>query len=482
MSPELPGQAGARGVPAGADPGGTRGGVPVSEREDGGMWPRTNRLLPWLVAAFLAMVWLVPFDSIIAPFSLGVDSKLDRVMLVIVAGVWLLIAAGGGRYGPRFRRSPLNFALLLFIVAALASIATRLTVLTNLDELSPSIKQVALLLSYVTFFYFVVTVIRPEEVRNLLKFMVILACLTAIGTVWEYRTGTNLFYNWAHSLFKGFTVLQPASTAGSADVRQVVEGPTQTPLADAAILSIALPFAFIFMFHAKERRTKILWYLATGIILAGTVATLRKTAILIPLGALFTICVYLPKKRLLRYTPAFLLLVVAIKIAAPHAISQIKYQFENFNGNSTTHRTSEYPAVTADILAHPLLGRGYGSYDPQVYMILDDQYLGTLVETGFLGFAAYLFVLLTGAAVARKAIRSGDPERAPPAIALMGAVVGFAVASATFDVLAFAQAPYLLLFVLALAVISAEQPAARSNAVPTRAPRNPRFDEVAVPA
>ena len=54
---------------------------PVREEKDPGIWPHTTRILPWLAAAFLLMLWLVPFDSITAPFSLGADSKLDRVAL-----------------------------------------------------------------------------------------------------------------------------------------------------------------------------------------------------------------------------------------------------------------------------------------------------------------------------------------------------------------------------------------------------------------
>src|SRR5947209_4322476 len=86
------------------------------DRPDGGMWPHTNRVLPWIVAAFLVMLFLVPFDSLVAPFSIGVDSKLDRVVLVGIIVVWIIVAAAGGRNAPRFRRSPLNVTILCFVV------------------------------------------------------------------------------------------------------------------------------------------------------------------------------------------------------------------------------------------------------------------------------------------------------------------------------------------------------------------------------
>jgi len=37
--------------------------------------------------------------------------------------------------------------------------------------------------------------IRPGEVRPLMKLVCGLAALTALGVLWEYRTGFNVFYN-----------------------------------------------------------------------------------------------------------------------------------------------------------------------------------------------------------------------------------------------------------------------------------------------
>ena len=175
-----------------------------------GIWPHTTRILPWLAAAFMLMLWLVPFDSITAPFSLGADSKLDRLALVVMFGAWALLSAAGGRQGPRFRSSPLNVAILIFLVAVFASLFTRLPILSNLDELVPSLKQLALLLSYFALFYFVATVLRAKEVPNFLNFMMILACLTAVGTLLEYRGHGTTSTTGPPTILKGFHVIPAA--------------------------------------------------------------------------------------------------------------------------------------------------------------------------------------------------------------------------------------------------------------------------------
>ena len=43
----------------------------------GGDWPRTTRVLPWMFAGFMALIWLVPFNEIELDGSLPIDLKLD---------------------------------------------------------------------------------------------------------------------------------------------------------------------------------------------------------------------------------------------------------------------------------------------------------------------------------------------------------------------------------------------------------------------
>ena len=45
--------------------------------------------MPWIVAGFLAMVWLLPFDAIELPVHLPLDAKLDRLLLLLVGALWV---------------------------------------------------------------------------------------------------------------------------------------------------------------------------------------------------------------------------------------------------------------------------------------------------------------------------------------------------------------------------------------------------------
>ena len=51
-----------------------------------GDWPRTTRVLPWMIAGFIVMLWLVPFNSVQLAVSTPIDMHLDRLALCSSSG------------------------------------------------------------------------------------------------------------------------------------------------------------------------------------------------------------------------------------------------------------------------------------------------------------------------------------------------------------------------------------------------------------
>jgi O-antigen ligase len=425
--------------------------------DDGGAWPRTNRVLPWLVAAFLVMLWLVPFDSASLPVHLPFESKLDRVVLIVIAFFWLAALLVGGKAMPKLRSSPLNWAVGAFLAATILSILVNANQLANLNELSLSVKKLALLLGYVLFYFLVTTIVRPSEVRAFVTLTIGLACITAIGTIIQYRTGTNLFFSWADKLLGplGFSIDGPPT--GDRFSRAAITGPTEHGLVVALMLTIAFALCLTRLVSPTERR-RWLVALAAIVILAGAFATQRKSALVVPVAVVVAMAVMRPREAI-RLAPIGVVMVVAMPVIAPGALGSIRNQLftsQLQQSNSTTGRTEDYAAVQPDLAAHPTFGRGYGSYDPHKYRIIDNQYIGLAIETGFVGVAAYLLLLLGVVAAARPALRSRDPSRAPPALAAACAAVALGVAAALFDCFAYPQTPYVFLFVAALAVVCSD--------------------------
>ncbi len=431
---------------------------PQSQAAD---WPATTRLLPWALFSFVAMLWLVPFDSVKLPVGGPIDATLDRPLLVLLVAFWLL-SVRAVRHRRPLRLSAIHWAFAAFVAIAAISIVAQGETLVRIGEMDLATKQLALLISYLVFFGLAASILRASEVTKMLKAMVVLACVTACGVVVEYRLGINPFHDWIGPLFPGY--VRPEGIGGIDSIgREQIYGPGVHPLAAAVMFSMVLPFAFAWLLEAKERRGRVLYGLAVVVLIAGAVATQKKTAMVGPLVCILVLTAYRPR-QMLRLTPLALVLVVVVHFTAPGALGGVVDQFSPGSVNkvdTTQDRVSDYEAVTPDFAEHPLLGRGYGSYDQKKHRILDNLYLTLGIGVGLLGIVAYLSILLTSFLEASRVARSGDPDRGPPAMAASASICVALVSGALLDFLSFPQLPYLLCFIAAIVFVLAHDRAGR---------------------
>jgi hypothetical protein len=419
-------------------------------------WPHTSRLLPWTVAGFLVMLWLLPFDNTNLPIPMPLDATLDRPMLISLFLLWILSMGGVVAGRTRSGMGPVHWAFVAFGTVAVVSILLDFQTLEHLGEAGEAVKKLALLFSYGFLFVIVAASLRPGEVPKMTGLMVVLAAITAVGVIVEYRTGYNAFYTWAGKIFPGVT---PPDDLGHYDSigRLTVVGPGTHPLAVAMMFSLALPFAVAGLLRSEDRRRKWLYALAAGLMVGGAMATQRKTSFIVPAVSVLALTAYRPRP-MLRLAPLAVVLALAISVLAPGALAGVVDQLKPsaFTGVLTTKdRVQDYDAIKPEIANHPLIGRGYESFDQKKYRILDNQYLTLVVNTGFLGVFGYLAIMAAAFALAHRCSRSRDPERAWFGAAAASAIVGITVGSALLDTLALPQLPYLFCFVAALAAVCA---------------------------
>ena len=418
-------------------------------------WPHTRRVLPWALACFVGMLFLVPFDSIDLPIHVGVNGTLDRPVLIALAMFWAAaVAVVSGAARPRLRFGRVHFAVLAFLAACLLSVALNGHALSNLGEVELTVKKLALLISYVVFFCITASVLRPREVARFAALMVALGCVVALGTIVEYRWHYNVFYElWGKVL--PVTKPEELDTIDSIG-RLTIYGPTLQPLELAAMFSMVLPFAILGAIDAATKRRRMLYTIAVGILIAGGVATARKSSLVVPGAVILLLAFYRPRDVLRTVGRLAVVLFVIVHFLSPGALGSVVSQLEPGHINSaltTTDRTARYDAVTPDLLRHPLLGRGYESYDPHKYRILDNQYLDLLITVGAIGTILYILVFGAMISAARPLVRdrSGhDPRRSSLALAAIATVASVAIGSALFDVLSFPHVPYMLFFVAAM--------------------------------
>jgi hypothetical protein len=443
-------------------------------------WPRTRRPLPWLIAGFLAMIFLVPFEAIHLNVKLPVSSDLDRFFVVLIVATWAIGSLIGQGEGVR-RLRPRGWAagMIAFVFVAVASIAINVDRITNLGEWEVAQKKLAVLVGLVAIFAIVALTLRVAEMRPFMVLIAVLATITALGTIYEQRAGYNVFYETASAVFSPIATVDAAPTDISHDPktpgRPMIAGPTRHPLSVASLLGMALPFAVVLAAVAPSRRRRVLWGAAACLIIGGALVTQRKSGVVVPAFALLTLFVLRPR-QFLHLAPFGIVAVVLGLALSGGSFSSVSALGKAKGTDSTLGRTWDYPAVVPDLLTNPVLGRGYGTHNSiraDTYRIFDNEYLGQVYQGGALGLAALLALILAPLLLVRSVLRSDNPWRGPPALAAGAGCLAFGIAAALYDIFSFSQAPYLFLILSATCACAAcvERPApARTRARPRAAP------------
>ena len=435
-------------------------------------WPRTGRLLPWLLAGLVTMIWLVPFNTIQVAASTPIDITLDRLVLPVVAVAWFAAFAAGGRAAPRMRFTWIHAAIGLFVACAFLSVVIDAHYLSQTLELELAFKKLPLLVSFVSVFVIAATALRRTEVPAFLNFTLVLAVICAVGVIFEYRYWQNPFYDWSSKLLPGFfevAKIDPLAVDGIG--RRIVQGPGEGPLEAVAMLCLALPIALVRLMQSNKWVWRILYGLAACVLVAAIFATYRKSAVLAPVAVVLTL-VYFRRRELLKLAPLGLVLGLMVSILSPGALQSILNQFVRPDAlavPTVSDRASDYDAVRPDLWSHLAFGRGWGSYNHETYRILDTELLHRTVEMGVLGLVVFLLMVVSVILSARKTISARDPRWAP--VALVGAAVAaaFLVLSALFDVLSFPHPTYIFLYTAGLVAVVIAQGEEKPDTEPSLA-------------
>lgn len=243
-------------------------------------------------------------------------------------------------------------------------------------------------------------------------------------------------------------------------------------VAVATMLSMIAPLALAHLMHARRTLVRVLYGLAFALLLLGALSTLRRTAVVAPL-ALFIVFVLYRPRDMYRLLPCIIPFYVLGRIFTPGAGGNVIGQLTGANSlsaASTEGRTEDYIAVHMDVLSRPLLGRGYGGYQLDQYRVLDNQYLGLIIEVGLIGVLCFILVVAGGWVRAHHLQRASDSWTSWLAVGVLAATAVFAVGSAFFDTLAFPQPTYMFLLLTALVAVAATHAQRSTGASPAETP------------
>jgi polysaccharide biosynthesis protein PslJ len=436
--------------------------------------PKSVFTWPSLVGGLIVVILLLPIRRYAMPGNLPFELEPYRVLVAALGAVW--IASLLVEKDLRLRSSPFDGPIALLVAGALGSVVVNGDRIATPEVSATVLKKLTFLLSYLIVFYLIVSVVRRlDEVEVIVKVLVVGGAIVAAFALLEARTGTNVFNNLGGIVpFLRLTEIPEAADLARGG-RTRVYASAQHPIALGALLVMLLPFAISL---ARSGRRRI-WWICGGLLALGALATLSRTGILMLLVIGLTYLVLRPAS-LKRFWPALLPAIVVVHLILPGTIGTFQESFFPSEGLIAQQTDAEVGSGRVASLGPaldqasqtPILGQGYGTRivdgPAPTAFILDDQWLSTLLETGLVGVAAWLWLFVRIGRQLGGAAKRDDSERGWLLVAVVASSVSFAVGMLTFDAFSFIQATFMLFIVAALgaSLLAAEPqgPASRVDA------------------
>lgn len=207
----------------------------------------------------------------------------------------------------------------------------------------------------------------------------------------------------------------------------------------SAVMAVMLPFAIHMARFAAVPLTRQLALVSSVLIAAAIPLTLSRTGMLAVLVMCVTMLPAWSWRTRFNILAAGMTVLAFMMVTRPGFVGTLVSLFTDLGSdNSIQGRTNDYDAVWEYFRQRPWVGRGPGTFGGEDYIILDNQWLSTLVETGIIGVVALMAVYGIGLWLAVTSLRrSTVAADRHLAACLTTAMVIAVISSGTFDAFAF---------------------------------------------
>jgi O-antigen ligase len=333
----------------------------------------------------------------------GVSFRLDDVVIMTIFFAWLARMAFTAEKGT-WRKSPLNFLLILFVFINLFSSVNGL--INETVALKTTILFTGKKIQYIAIFFLVFNSIEKE--REIKFFFILSLIICGIICLWGYYmigTGqiTGRFY-------------------GPYD-----HGESNT-IAAYFVMNMSLAVGLIFNYRKQALKT-IPIYLLILLILIPFALTFSRGGYVAMLASMLVLALFKGQKVVLIPILVFLFLMKFILPAEMlERIASISYVFgpsEETSVQSWDDRLGMWNRAIYRWQKHPYLGSGPGSFDLGG---IDNQYVMELASIGIFGLTVFLMIIALVLYITIKVIReTDDPFIKHISIGFFAGTVGYLV-------------------------------------------------------
>ena len=231
-----------------------------------------------------------------------------------------------------------------------------------------------------------------------------------------------------------------------------VTGTTTHYIEFGVVLTMIMPITIHLAMFARRQWARLGWWSSTLFIAGASTFSLSRSATIGLLLVLVVLVLSWRPRLQWRAAVVSVLALAVFRALVPGLLGTIKGLVNNAGQDSSVDaRTVDYDRAFEFIASRPLFGRGAGTFLPENYFFLDNQFLLTTIEGGLIGLAG-LLLLYGGSYAMGRSIRfgPGDEETRHLGQALSTTVVIGFVVCATFDSLSFLTYTGLLYLVVGL--------------------------------
>jgi O-antigen ligase len=429
-------------------------------------WPR-------MIATLVLIILFIPIRRYALPATLPFQLEPYRVFVALLVVVWVASLLVDPR--TRWRRTGFEGPLIVIVGGAFASIVANPG---RVQAVSSEVdKKLMFFLSFVLVLYITASVIRRlDNIDFLTKTLAGGGAIVAFFALIEARTGFNIFnhltrviplLHWTTDDLSG----PDMKRFGSARLR--VFASAQHPIALSAMFVMLAPLAVYLAHRTRQKR----WILAAFLLFAACASTVSRTGIMM-LVVVVLVFLWLRPKETRRLWPALFPALIVIHFALPGTIGALKNSFmpsgglvaeqHKDAGQVGSGRLADLGPALTEWKATPLVGQGFGTrvVDPSAPTpleanILDDQWLGTLLETGVIGVFGWLWFFVRVVRRFGAEAKNDDSARGWLLASITAGVAAFAVGMLTYDAFSFIQVTFLLFISVGLgSALTAEAPSA----------------------
>jgi O-antigen ligase len=406
------------------------------------MRPSEDVLLPWrradgatLVTLFVVFQLIIPSSLVISRIPLSVS---PASVIALLIGLCWLCAQLTNTLGVAKGRNAVRTMLFLYVCSVLATYGIATYGYLPPDELNLADQCLLLTFASVGLALGVCDGVRGHQRLDLvLKTMAVTGVIVAVIGILQFLADLDL------TQYLRLPGLRYAVEYGSVSERAGelrVAATTGHPIEFGVICAMLLPLAV----HLATKAARLgqptrRWWLCTGLIAAGMMFTVSRSAILGAAGAGVVLFLGWSARRRVQAVLAIFVFLALIKVIVPGLLGTFYGLFANMGkDDSIRYRTHDYATASTEIAKHLWLGRGLGTWYAPKHQIFDNQYLLSLVEVGVLGLAAFIGIFLAGIYAALRArVVSSDPTVRDLGLTLVAMLVVPIIGCATFDLAAF---------------------------------------------